>query len=183
MALFYFIEGFYNPHPRHSALGYLSPIEYERNPPRRRESNYEELDRSAHRLAGQVGRGARRRSLDQRVHNAFRLALRCERWAHDHAANRQALQPGTGERSRYGTLPKAKAMWERASSALRACGQTVHRRTARPARDRAMSVYIPEFNPIEYLRSYWKHHELPNCCPSRLRRAELSGALRATPDA
>ena len=30
MALFDFIEGFYNPHRRHSALGYLSPIEYER---------------------------------------------------------------------------------------------------------------------------------------------------------
>ena len=25
-----FIEGFYNPSRRHSALGYLSPIEYER---------------------------------------------------------------------------------------------------------------------------------------------------------
>ena len=30
MAVFQFIEGFYNPSPRHSALGYLSPIEYER---------------------------------------------------------------------------------------------------------------------------------------------------------
>jgi len=29
-ALFDFIEGFYNPHRRHSALGYCSPIEYER---------------------------------------------------------------------------------------------------------------------------------------------------------
>ena len=27
---FQFIEGFYNPSRRHSALGYLSPIEYER---------------------------------------------------------------------------------------------------------------------------------------------------------
>ena len=29
MAVFSFIEGFYNPSRRHSALGYLSPIEYE----------------------------------------------------------------------------------------------------------------------------------------------------------
>ena len=30
MALFDFIEGFYNTERRHSALGYGSPIEYER---------------------------------------------------------------------------------------------------------------------------------------------------------
>jgi putative transposase len=30
MAVFDFIEGFYNPHRRHSALGYLSPAAYER---------------------------------------------------------------------------------------------------------------------------------------------------------
>ena len=30
MATFHFIEGFYNPSRRHSALGYLSPLEYER---------------------------------------------------------------------------------------------------------------------------------------------------------
>jgi putative transposase len=30
MAIFDFIEGWYNPHRRHSALGYRSPIEYER---------------------------------------------------------------------------------------------------------------------------------------------------------
>jgi putative transposase len=33
MAVFHFIEGFYNPSRRHSALGYLSPIEYERKYP------------------------------------------------------------------------------------------------------------------------------------------------------
>ncbi len=29
-AIFEFIEGWYNPHRRHSALGYLSPISFER---------------------------------------------------------------------------------------------------------------------------------------------------------
>jgi putative transposase len=33
MAIFVFIEGWYNPSRRHSALGYLSPIEYERTNP------------------------------------------------------------------------------------------------------------------------------------------------------
>jgi len=31
MAVFEWIEGWYNPHRRHSALDYLSPINYERS--------------------------------------------------------------------------------------------------------------------------------------------------------
>ncbi len=30
LAVFEYIEAFYNPHRRHSALGYLSPAEFER---------------------------------------------------------------------------------------------------------------------------------------------------------
>ena len=30
LAVFRYIEGFYNPHRRHSALGYRSPVEYEK---------------------------------------------------------------------------------------------------------------------------------------------------------
>jgi putative transposase len=33
MAIFEFIEGWYSPHRRHSALGYASPINYERSQP------------------------------------------------------------------------------------------------------------------------------------------------------
>jgi putative transposase len=30
MAIFEFVEGWYNPHHRHSSIGYLSPVNYER---------------------------------------------------------------------------------------------------------------------------------------------------------
>jgi transposase len=43
--------------------------------------------------------------------------------------------------------------------------------------------YAPELNPVEYIWGYWKHHELPNFCPPRLRSAQLSGPQRAAPHA
>jgi transposase len=28
-----------------------------------------------------------------------------------------------------------------------------------------LPTYAPELNPVEYLWSHWKQHELPNSCP------------------
>jgi len=30
-----------------------------------------------------------------------------------------------------------------------------------------LPAYAPELNPVEYLWSYWKQHELPNFAPPR----------------
>jgi transposase len=35
-----------------------------------------------------------------------------------------------------------------------------------------LPAYAPELNPVEYLGSHWKQHELPNFCPQNL--AQLS---------
>ena len=44
MEVFDYIEGFYNPHRRHSSIGYLSPIEYERGHKPESEAVEEETD-------------------------------------------------------------------------------------------------------------------------------------------
>ena len=36
--------------------------------------------------------------------------------------------------------------------------------------------YAPQLNPVKYIWSYWKQHELPNVCPKDY--GELSRALR-----
>src|SRR6266851_4755292 len=38
--------------------------------------------------------------------------------------------------------------------------------------ERLLPAYAPELNPVEYLWSHWKQHELPNFCPSTF--AQLS---------
>ena len=38
--------------------------------------------------------------------------------------------------------------------------------------------YAPELNPVEYIWSYWKHHELANVCPKDY--WHLSEAARTT---
>ena len=39
-----------------------------------------------------------------------------------------------------------------------------------------LPAYAPELNPVEYLWSYWKQHELPNFCPQNF--GQLSSHAR-----
>ena len=36
-----------------------------------------------------------------------------------------------------------------------------------------LPAYAPELNPVEYLWSHWKQHELPNFCPSTFAQLSL----------
>ena len=36
-----------------------------------------------------------------------------------------------------------------------------------------LPAYAPELNPVEYLWSHWKQHELPNFCPTSLTQLSL----------
>ena len=36
-----------------------------------------------------------------------------------------------------------------------------------------LPAYAPELNPVEYLWSHWKHHELPNFCPTSFAQLTL----------
>lgn len=43
-----------------------------------------------------------------------------------------------------------------------------------------LPAYAPELNPVEYLWSHWKQHELPNFCPTTFGQLSIYGrkALR-----
>jgi len=36
-----------------------------------------------------------------------------------------------------------------------------------------LPAYAPELNPVEYLWSHWKQHELPNFCPTSFARLSI----------
>ena len=46
-----------------------------------------------------------------------------------------------------------------------------------------LPAYAPELNPVEYLWSHWKQHELPNFCPTTFRAVELPCAPSVATDA
>ena len=43
--------------------------------------------------------------------------------------------------------------------------------------------YAPELNPVEYIWSYWKQHELPNVCPKGLLGTRPTRSQSTTPHA
>jgi len=46
-----------------------------------------------------------------------------------------------------------------------------------------LPAYAPEPNPVEYLWSHWKQHELPNFCPQTFGELSHPGATGAAPNA
>ena len=76
-AIFEYIEGWYNPRRRHSTLGYLSPIEFERNHTELAQQALEGLD-----FGQRIGRVDLAEGL-RRAYNASRLdgrrRFRCQR--------------------------------------------------------------------------------------------------------
>jgi hypothetical protein len=37
-----------------------------------------------------------------------------------------------------------------------------------------LPAYVPELNPVEYIWSYWKRHELANFCPRDFAQLSIS---------
>jgi transposase len=46
-----------------------------------------------------------------------------------------------------------------------------------------LPAYAPELNPVEYLWSHWKQHQLPNFLPEHLRTVKRARPSRAQADA
>jgi DDE superfamily endonuclease len=46
-----------------------------------------------------------------------------------------------------------------------------------------LPAYAPELNPVEYLWSHWKQHELPNFCQQTFGELSHPGATGAAPNA
>jgi transposase len=46
-----------------------------------------------------------------------------------------------------------------------------------------LPAYAPELNPVEYLWSHWKQHELPNFCPATFTLLTFSAAMCLTSSA
>ena len=56
-------------------------------------------------------------------------------------------------------------VWDRLPAHRSRLGAGVHRTLRRAHRDGVLAGLCPELNPVEYIWSYWKQHELPNVCP------------------
>ena len=61
---------------------------------------------------------------------------------------------------------KLLVIWDRSKvHRSRLVGEFVARQHGRLTLD-YLPAYAPELNPVEYIWGYWKHHELPNFCPT-----------------